>query len=157
MHSVLAVVVLVAQSCLTLCDPVDWTDITWRRNPALSPGPGLPLCSVTGREQPQQSEEGRTCVHRHGCWRLPIRHVSTASLSWGEIWGGPHKGPAHFSLLPPGPLLWEVSVVFTAGIHFPTFRSQHLDLGGGGWGRNHNHALVYLDQVKLTSPTCPLL
>ena len=105
MHSVLAVVVLVAQSCLTLCDPVDWTDITWRRNPALSPGPGLPLCSVTSCEQPQQSEEGRTCVHRHGCWRLPIRHVSTASLSWGEIWGGPHKGPAHFSLL-SSPLSW---------------------------------------------------
>ena len=66
---------------------------------------------------------------------------------------GASQGPAHFSLLPPEPLLREASVVFIAGICFPTFGSQRPDLGGR-MGRNHSQALVCLDRVKLTSPTC---
>ena len=66
---------------------------------------------------------------------------------------GASQGPAHFSLLPPEPLLREASVVFVASICFPTFGSQRPDLGGR-MGRNHSQALVCLDRVKLTSPTC---
>lgn len=150
MHSVLSssrVCCLVISDCVT-----PWTELILPdgETSALSPGPGLPCAQSLAVSSPSEAKRAGTLCPQ--TWLLglpgPVMLPRPASLE-GRSGGGLTRALLT-SLLPPEPLLREASVVFAAGIYFPAFGSQYLDLEGGGWGRNHNHALGYLDRVKLT-------